>query len=437
MIKKIFLLIIFVIGVVNANGKMDCFDAVRLALKNNHQLNENKAKVQESYWNRWEARSNHLPTVKLGYTKMRDDEENVIPAGIVGPQEVVIQPLEIGSQSVDVSLPLFTGGALFSGSKIAGTNYKMSKLSLLEQEELIKYKTIEAYYNVVKLQGIVDITSATKTLIDENIRITNKMYELGMVKMSDKLKAEVSSMEMDQQIISAKQGLELSKTNLSISIGQSLKSEVVLNKEIPRVNFTKSEKEAIKYAKENRANYLSIMMTEKMAKWGVRASRGGYFPSVAGVFHWEKSDEESMFSRSESWRAMLTVSYELPLGLSNVAKVQKAKAKLKQTEEIIKQIETGIEVEVKANFLNYNLSNKKLSIAEKQVKASLEGFNATNASYKTGNSTQIELIDARNSYKNAQINLIATKIDHYISYNKLLQSCGYKLDLGKRLKEKN
>jgi len=428
MIKRLILIIIFVVGIVNADGSISCLDAIQLALNNNHQLSENKAKVQESYWNRWEARANHLPTVKFGYTKMRNDEENIIPAGVFGPQPVIIQPLETGSQSIDVSLPLFTGGAILSGSKIAGTNYEMSKLNLLEQKEFIKFKTIEAYYNVVKLKGIVDITNATKTLIDENIRMTNKMYDIGMVELSDKLKAEVSSMEIEQQIISAQQGLELSKANLNILIGQSLTNDIVLDNQIPDVNFTKSESEAINYAKENRANYQSIMMTETMAKWGVRASRGGYMPSVAGVFSWQKSDAESMLSKSEYWRAILSFSYELPTGLSNVAKVQEAKAKLKQTKEIIKQVETGIEMEVKANYLNYKLSNKKLSIAEKQVTASLESFDATNASYKNGNSTQIELIDARNSYKNAQINLIATKIDRYISYNKLLQSCGYDLD---------
>jgi len=34
------------------------------------------------------------------------------------------------------------------------------------------------------------------------------------------------------------------------------------------------------------------------------------------------------------------------------------------------------------------------------------------------------LIDARNSLTNARINQINMQIDHYISYNRLLFSCG-------------
>ncbi|MEA1985892.1 MAG: TolC family protein [Candidatus Marinimicrobia bacterium] len=429
MTRKIILIFILFFGVVNAENTITVSKAVKMAIKNNHKLNENRQKVKEAYWSRWEARSNHIPTVKLGYTKLRNDEETVIPAGMFGPQPVVIQPLETGSQSVDVTVPLFTGGAIFSGSKIAGTSYKMQKLSYQENEEMTKASTIEAYYNVVRIKGIVDITEDTKKLIDENIRMTKKMYNIGMVEKKDLLKAEVSSIEIDQQLLSAKQGLEIAKSSLNILIGKPINNSFEFDENIPDVKFDKAEKEIIKHAKENRANYQSLLMTEKIAKWGVRASRGEYFPSVAGVWHWEKSDAESMFSRSESWRVMLNVSYEIPLGLGNIARVQKAKAKLRQSEEVIGQVETGLEMELKSNLLNYNLSEEKLTLSSKQVKASKENYEAVEANYKSGNSNQIELTDARNSYSNSQIKLIATKIDCYISYIKLLQSCGYEINI--------
>ncbi|MBC8479317.1 MAG: TolC family protein, partial [FCB group bacterium] len=223
----------------------------------------------------------------------------------------------------------------------------------------------------------------------------------------------------------ASQGERLSLLQLNMAMGEPLDSEFEVDSALPPVKLHQSLDQLIEHGKKHRHSYNAASLTDDLAKWGVRATRGSLFPSVAAIYHWQEDSEASLFSGQDSWRAMLNVSFDIPLGLTNVASVQEAKAQHRQSRYLVKQALDGIMMEIEANHLQFQLMAESLEMAIQQMNAAEENYNAIKAGYEIGESIQLELIDARNSLTNAKINLMNTEIDHYISYNRLMYSSGY------------
>lgn len=414
---------ILLTGILAAADVINCNDAMDFALKHNPSVLQSEAGKQAAAFSLWSASSAHLPKATFGFTNIWNDREILFPvdSNIVA----VIQPKSQWQKSVDVTLPLFTGGSLTSSTAITYYSNLVARLSYEETRQAVRYQTLEAYYNLLKMQRILEVTSSAKELVDENIRMIEKMYALGMVQKKDLLQARVSSAEIRQQILQARQGERLSRISLNLTMGKPLDEEYELDDALAEPALDIPQEELLSHALDNRSEFRSAQLGEKIARWGVRANQGALLPGVAGIFHWQQDSEPSIFSGNESWRVMLNVSFDLPFGLSNVAKVGEAKAQHRQTRYALKQAEDGIKMEVEANYLQYQLLQESLDLAEEQLTAAEENYQALKAGYENGESTQLELIAARNSLLSARTNLINTKIDHYISYNKLMYSCGY------------
>ncbi len=415
--------LLLLLGVLGAADFLSCDAAMQYALEHNPSVLQSEAARQASAYSLWSAASNHLPSASFGFTNIWNDREIVFPvdSNIVA----VIQPKSQWQKSVDVTLPLFTGGAMTSNTAITYYSNLVSRLTYEGTRQSVRYKTLETYYNLLRMQKILEVTLSAKELVDENIKMVEKMYELGMVPKKDLLRARVSSTEIQQQIQQARQGERLSRISLNMVIGKSLDEIYELDDSVAETKLDIPLENLISHALESRTEYQSAKLGEKIALWGIRANRGSLLPGVAGIFHWQQDSEASLLSGNESWRAMLNISFDLPLGLSNVSNLGMAKAQYRQTRYAIKQAEDGIKMEVEANYLQYQLLQESLALAEEQLAASDENYNAVQASYENGESSQLELIDARNSLMSARTNLITTKIDHFISYNKLLYSCGH------------
>ncbi len=422
-----------------AAEKLTCRSAVDTALKYNPELQGSRADYSRSYWNTWESTSNMLPTVTLGYTNMWNKEiATEFPNPSFDPEnpddpnnppvvDLIILPETQGQKTVDVSMPLFTGGALFSARRMAGLSQDISRISHNSDSLDVRLKTITAYYNLVKMNGLLEVTRDTRDLISETTRMIGRMYELGVVDVRDKLRADVSQTTISQAVLAAEQGVRLTEIQLNMVMGRELTHSYELDLTIPEVNLIHGLDDLKAIALRSNPGMRMSSVAEDISQWGVRANYGAFLPSVGVAYHWQEDTEVSAFSEAESWNYILSASFELPTGLGNVARLNQARAQLRQTRYNNLAVKDGVLLGVESGFLQYQILNESLLLAEQQLTSSEQNYQAVEISYESGESTQIELIDARNAYRDAQINLINTRIDRFISYNQLMNLCGLPL----------
>ena len=433
------------IDVILATGEtLSCDRAVELSLSSNHQLLRSAAAQDEAYWQHWEASGNMLPSANLGYTHIWNDKEVSweMPnfealldpnAPDDAPETIssVILPETQWQRTLDVTWPFFTGGSIFSAQRMASINHDIARLNHHETTEQVKLNVLEAYYELVRMEGVLNITETARDLVIKNLEMVTRMLELGMVQKRDLLRTEVSAREIEQQIQQARMGVRLARINLNRVLGEPLDKVYSVDAMIPDVHLHLSQTELYEHARDHRAGYQATLNVEDLARWGVRASRGTFVPSITGVYHWQRDSEVSLTTgdNPESWRVILNVGFELPIGFTNLARYQQARAQYRQAQYGIQQAEDGLRLEVEANHQSFLVMEESLRLAVQRLTAAEEVYAAVNAAYEEGDANLLELLDSRNSLTQARINQVITRVDRYLTYNRLMVSCGYTVQL--------
>ncbi len=406
--------------------------AVRIALENNPEILAAAARVSYAKAGVWESTSNMLPTASASYTKIRNREEIAfefdvpdIPGldfGDVGKQ--IITPLEMKTFSVDVTQPLFMGGALYQARRIASRSLDASESDLEAVRQSVAFQAREAYFNLIKSQGYLDIARETHAQMVENRRVVGKMYEVGLVPKSDVLRVDAAVAGAEQAVQQAEEGVDLARAQVNLVLNRSLEMPITVEPDVEITPFDRPLEECVDAALEKRPDLEQMEASVDIAKRGVKASMGSLIPSLALVYHYEWSDLATAFSPQDSWRLMGVLSYDLPLGLGHAARVKGARAQAREAERGYDLFLQGIELEVKAAWSALTVARKGLRSAESQLASATENRRVIDRRYREGDATYLDLLDAETLLTEAKVNHLNTRIDYRIALASLMKAIG-------------
>ncbi len=404
-------------------------EAVRIALESNPQIQVASARVSYARAGVWESTSNMLPTASASYAKIRNREEIAfsfeIPGlnlGDMGKQ--IISPLEMKTFSLDVTQPLFTGGALYQARRIASRSLDASRNDLETARQAVAYQARETYYNLIKSQGYLEIARESLTQMTENKRVVERMYQVGLVPKSDVLRVDAAVAGAEQSLQQAEEGVEVARSQLNIVLNRPLETPTFVESGVEIVPFDRPLEDCTETALRARPDLKRMEATVDIAKRGARASWGGLIPSVALVYHYEWSDLATAFAAQDSWRLMGVLSYDLPLGFGHAARVKGARAQAREAERGYEILIHGIEMEVKAAWSALSVAKKGLAYAERQRESAEENRRVIDRRYREGDATYLDLLDAETLLTQAKVNNLNTRIDYRIAHAGLMKAMG-------------
>jgi outer membrane protein len=123
------------------------------------------------------------------------------------------------------------------------------------------------------------------------------------------------------------------------------------------------------------------------------------------------------------------VSLAVPIfsGLQRNYRIQQEKLTLQKIENGLKSFESGIDLEVKQASINYQNANESLQSQQRNMELARNVARVTKIKYEQGVGSNIEVIDAESSLKEAQINyynalydVLVAKTDLDKAFGKLL-----------------
>ncbi|MCK4546965.1 MAG: TolC family protein [Candidatus Eisenbacteria sp.] len=424
---------LLVVPAATASGQFLTEDeAVRIAVENNPQVMAADARVSYAGAGVWQSTSNMLPTVSASCAKIRNREEVAfefdmpeIPGlDIPDMGKQIIMPLEMKTFSVDVTQPLFTGGALYQARKIASRSLDAARSDLMAVRQSVALEARKAYYNLIKSQGLLRIAQETEAQVTESKRVVDKMFEVGLVPRSDVLRVDASLAGVRQSMQQAEEGVELARAQLNIILNRPMDAAVSVEPTVEIVPFDRPLKECTETALANRPDLHQMSANVDIARRGVKAQMGSLLPSVALVYHYEWSDLATAFAPQDSWRLMGVLSYDLPLGFGNVARVRGARAQAREVERGLEMLTDGIGLEVKAAWSSLSVARKGLEFAETQLASATENRRVMDRRYREGDATYLDLLDGDTLLIQAKVNNLSTRIDYRIAVASLRKAMG-------------
>jgi outer membrane protein len=392
----LFLFIYPVPSVGAAGTSLTLSDVLTSTLHTNEQVRMADERLYRSEQDKDKAVSALLPKLTLEGNYTRYPKE----VGTIGGGEVILQSKKSYNLQLRLNQPLYEGGKLHSGLRIAQAGIDASKRSRTEIQEDLLFESARIYLEVLKAQESVSVEQRNLDRLSEHLRQAKARFDVGEVTQSVVLRAEAEYAGGEASLTSAENALSNLKEQLRSVAG--LPDDFVLERpdfsamaagEASTDEESAAQKES---AMKNRPDFLRAELEETAAKERVTYTRGDYFPSLSleGIYFHKGADPESTFFIDESWSLAVRLDYPLFDGWMRRANLEQSRSNLREAVLTRSRLKKEIAVEVKTAILNLKTVDRLLDSRNKQVSYARENFTMVSKQFEHGLVTNIDVLDA-------------------------------------------
>lgn len=402
-------------------------EALAAAYRTNPTLTGARAQQRANDENVPIARSQGLPN--LGATT--DVQQDVITQNDGGNGALVTGPTRQLRSGLNLSVPLYAGGAVRNGVRAADLRVTAGQDNLRDVEATLFTQVTAAYMDVIRDQAIVSLNQANVRVLQVNLEATRDRFEVGDLTRTDVAQSESRLALAQGQLQSAQAQLITSRETYVRLVGLPADQ---LEPPPPLPNLPSDPTTAVAVALENNPALAASRTQRQAAGLDVRVARAGRLPRVSATAGGNyvnfldsiNSSVPGVSIRNANTAATVGVGVTLPLfqGGLPAARVRQAQARESQAIEQVTEVERSIVAQTRSAFASYQASNALISSTQAAVSAaelSLEGVRAENS---VGSRTILDILNAEQELLNARVNLVSAQRNSYVAGFSLLAATG-------------
>jgi outer membrane protein TolC len=200
---------------------LDLQKALDIALSENPTIKVADMEIERFDYVRKETMGNHLPQISAGGQYTFSVVKQEMSKGLSFGADNTI------AGTLDLSLPLFAP-AIYSTLKLNRTQQELA----VEQARASRIDLVnavrKAFYQVLLLQKSYEVLRASEATIQETVDNTNELYKSGLASEYDLLTAQVQLSNLQPNIISTRNGIEISiqMLRMYLSIPEDMNVEI-------------------------------------------------------------------------------------------------------------------------------------------------------------------------------------------------------------------
>ena len=202
---------------------------VELALKNNYQLKAAYLRKKAAKSSARSVASNHLPKIDIVGSQSESETNQFNYEGFNIDGQGIPVPSVTGRRnySIQLSMPLFQGGAVNSRRKQAYSQYERANENTLFTERRIIQEVRSQFSNVLTLVANVNAQKQAVVSATSALEATQVGYKVGTRNVVDLLQAEKNLYSAEKNLANAKYDYILSNLKLSLASGTITPADIV------------------------------------------------------------------------------------------------------------------------------------------------------------------------------------------------------------------
>ncbi|AZA98851.1 TolC family protein [Chryseobacterium joostei] len=333
--------------------------------------------------------------------------------------------------TLSASIPVYMGGKIKNTEKKAAIDTEISTLRTHLDERLLKMEIITAFLQIHHLKEQQILINDKMKEDSVNIKQVKALKANGVVTVNEVLRTslqlsnhKMSWTELDNDIQIAEHKL---KTILSLPESQEMHVDT---------EDLISDKAAIPYINDLTETALnkneSVGITHKnlsLKELDQKITKANYLPKITAGGEYFLKYPNMMFFPPEPYAyrlGMLGVNLTYPIEnlYKNKYKMQEAKENINLAKLQIEENEEKIRHNVYEAYKKFEETDQKVKIAEEAINQAKENYRIVRTKYANKLSLITELIDADNTYLEAESNLISVKINRQLKYYQLQYTIG-------------
>ena len=318
------------------------------------------------------------------------------------------------SAGVSLNQTIYDGGRSFNQVKQARTNLDIARLNQRLTKIQVIQNVIKSYYGLLQAQKLLDVAEKNLEMSNQQVSLVKKQFDLGVVKRTDLLKAEVAQGQARVDVLNKKTSFENSRRILFNDMGlQDFGQSITAMDDEWVVPAIPSSADVLKVLKNQNPNLLISQARINLGDLSYKLVRGLRLPSLNSSMNYSANGETSdelMDALKDEWSLGINLSVSLPIYTGNSLSMQQQQAKLSKQQSEYSYITLLNDLRVQAELIRESLNNyaEIIPLNQAVVTSAEEDLKLVRERYSLGSATILEVLDAQVSLIRSNSTLINT-----------------------------
>jgi outer membrane protein TolC len=411
------------------------------ALHNNIAIRNAKHSIDAAQQQRKEAFTKYFPNISgtglwfnankgMAQTEI-NLSENISPElGMTLAQSLPPEALAALGSPISVSMmkngtigslmavqPVFAGGQIINGNKLAKVGEDVSRLQLQLSENEVEKQTEQYYWQLVSLQEKMTTIEAVQALLADISKDVDVAVRAGVAMRNDLLQVQLRQNEVESQKLKVHNGISIVRLLLTQYCGLRDTSFVIDQLPLTIDHYDGEENvQCSVFNVQSTTEYQLLNKQVEATKLQKKMEIGKTLPTLgvgAGYNYHNLLDNNHSFAM-----VFATVSVPISDWWGGSHAIKRKKIEQQKAEEQLADNSELLKIRMQNAWNNVEESRQQLQIAQRSIEQAEENLRLNRDFYKAGTSKMSDLLEAQLLYQQS----LDRRTDAYADYqNKLLE----------------
>lgn len=399
----------------------ECLD---LARQNNRTLQNAALEIDMATEQQKEAFTKYFPDIQANVMAFRAFDEMMKGDGTIPPAVADISPSFASyagapfsysefnraySATLTLTQPLYAGGQIIAGNKLAKIGREAVELQLRMKEKDVLQKVTENYWQIATVKYNLSTVEAADKQLSAVYELVNNYVKAGVTTRNDLLKVKLRQQELASNRLKLENAKNVLLLLLAQQIGKAGESIDIDTQSMQPQNPAEvlvATDEAVQHREE-------MALLEKQVEanqWQVKLQRGKYLPTVAvglmgynaGLGGFSDNVKSYMYTNMTNGLVFGTLSIPIMSWWGGRHAIRRTQMKLLQAQNEAQDAREQLSVDIEAAWSQLTEAYKQVEIARTSVEEAAENLRMSTDQYNAGTETISDLLDAETLNRQAR-----------------------------------
>ena len=405
---------------VSAQSVYTLDECIEMALQNNVRMKNSKNDLRMAEQQQKSAFTRYFPSISATGTGFLADK-GLLEMDMGGQRMSLMKNGVAGG--VSATVPLFTGGQIVQGNKLARVNVEVSRLRRRQSEDEVRLVVEQYFWQVVMLKEKLRTLDALQAQLERLCQDVETAVEAGVTNRNDLLQVQLRKNETRSTTLSVKNALDVSLSLLGQYIGHASDSiDVALELDGALPPNPDSLYRSPQVALVLTAEYHLLDKQVDANRLQYRMAEGRNLPTVAlggGYVYDNLMDRDHSF-----WIGGLTVSIPLSGWWSGSHDIRRQRLQLRNAENLRDDRRQLLLIRMANTWNALTDAYQQVEIALESIAQATENLRLQTDYYHAGTCTMSDLLEAQSLYRQSRDRYVESYAQYAVKRREYLQATG-------------
>jgi outer membrane protein len=295
------------------------------------------------------------------------------------------------------------------GRDLSGTELEKTRQDLI-------FRVVKSYFEALLAQEMVRVAEDAKKSAAADGEKAEALFKAGLAVESDVLIVKVHYAAQSEELVKARNQLNLAFSNLSFEMGLPLDGTYELVKPQKPYLAESSDLGSLQaLALEKRPDFRQAQLASRSSELAVQSAKADFWPTLKAFGTWETDSENFASNGGNNWIVGVNLRFNLFNGRADQAHLAESRFQQRRSSAIQDHMAQAVRLQVQKAFLDLQTAGQRIEVSQQAASQAEESLRIIRNRYEAGLTTITDLLRAETAVTQAKTNFLRALFDQRVS----------------------